>query len=1844
MKIIRILIFVFALPFIAFCQSSKDILKEGSLLVYRVKSGINEYDFTLKIMKTAPDLVFNWGMEGGSYGIITIKEVALRNAIRLKNYFTKANETLDSMTSVWVSQKTWSELKKNKKTELIPIKRSETLSLQSIDDYTINYDGKKRNVSVLNGITDKNNNLLILDDKNNPVILKMKINFEIELKEIWSNIDEITKQPGGKIKNAEKFAKICYDMGEYGLALDSYKQLLNEFEKTGLTDSLAGIIIKISRCYDGLKKKNAPFEYLNKQTKTEFINFKITEIIKKSQDTVFAEIEAGSIEGIFKGSKGEVTSIYSPENKERGSKNIGKCEVIYVDKNYSRILIIIPDTTKKESEVLTGDLVNLPVKIPEIDLKNIFYDLISMSIEFTNGSSKKYFTLREIIDINSIALEEGILHLMAADIHETADVLKPMLKDNPKWAEVLSAGKYRGRTMIDIMEKADKNDILAFLDFVKSYPGKYMGGVWRIDETFATWVLNNAPIGREELKNILLNAKDKTELSGLIDMYKNDIPSGDFNSHWNSLAEEMAKAGKFNDAYKLNEISTKAAESLNDNDAIGWAYFNRAQILNEEEKYKESNSCYEKAISYFEKNLKNENNYGIDYSYQNIASNYISLNRYEEALKKYDESLQLKVKRLGLNPAPSLLESISNACYGKGLSLYKMSKFEDALKQYNEAITYCDKANTLKALKLKADLIMKISDSYEKLGRYKEALAENEKALKIYSDMAEKTGEASANNSMGFDYYKLGDYSKSIEFYDKAYRISMEIGNKKEAGFSKSNIGQMYWNLGKYDLAINAHNEAVKLKEEANDKAGQAYSLEKLSGLYNESGDANKALEFYNKSMGIYSDLKDSSGMANSFKNIGNVYKKVKDIARAIDNYKKALNIYKSLHSDYETSELFHSIAGIYYDDKNYKDAFENYNESLKIRKATGDKSGQIYSLSMLGLIALIHNADYTLSEKYFNDAMALANEIGSKSDLAYCYSSLSTLHNNKGDYPGAIEYILKALKLYEETDDKPAQSTALCSLGYIFATTGNFNDAIENFEKSLKIAESSNNRYNIAAAYTGLGEMNYLLGEINKSFDYLLKSLDIFKEVKNDWGIAFNYIALGNAYNNISDYSKALTYYNYADSIYKNIGNELNRATPINNIGTIYFWQGEYEKAMPYFEDALKILNKNNFEGEFLSIIKSNIGEIYYEKKDYPKAESWLKESMEYALKINAKRANVNSSNILSKVYIDTKNYTEAGKTLDNSLNTIKGTGEKDKLAEVNLLLGKLYYEKKEYDKSSFYLNESANISRAAGNSKYLWEALYISGCIYKSNNDLKKSIEYLKEAVNILEDIKNKLVGGEKAKKIFASGEIKLKIYETLISSLIESGDIQGALDILEKSNAEGLKEKFGKLDIKFKDENKNNKIDKEKDLKIKLDGMNEEISKEKSKPEKEQSREKIISLEKNKTIAETGYTKFINETISEFPDLANHFRKSVNPLEFRKVKRQIPDDAAIIAYLAGEEKLYIFAATKDTVIAKVIDINKNNLDMKVDYIYNLIRNPLSTGKLNTRTLQTEDESKKIEYNTQVKPFKKFSEELYNLLIAPVEDQIKNKKNIAIIPNGGLYYLPFQVLGKTQKDETFQFLVKDKSIFYISSLNVFFKQSEGKENPKILAFGNADNSLPNAEIEVKDIQQIYPDAKIYIRDAATKDKVKNLPNTFNTIHFATHGNLDYNDIKNSYLTLAPQPDKQDNGKLTLEEVWQITNLYDCKMVTLSACNTAISKEIIQGWLVNPANAFLDAGVQTVIATLWQVNDKATSILMKEFYENLKTMSKIDALRKAQETLTQNPEFVDPYYWAAFVLVGDWR
>jgi CHAT domain-containing protein len=162
-----------------------------------------------------------------------------------------------------------------------------------------------------------------------------------------------------------------------------------------------------------------------------------------------------------------------------------------------------------------------------------------------------------------------------------------------------------------------------------------------------------------------------------------------------------------------------------------------------------------------------------------------------------------------------------------------------------------------------------------------------------------------------------------------------------------------------------------------------------------------------------------------------------------------------------------------------------------------------------------------------------------------------------------------------------------------------------------------------------------------------------------------------------------------------------------------------------------------------------------------------------------------------------------------------------------------------------------------------------------------------------------------------------------------------------------------------------------------------------------------------------------------------------------------------------------------------------------------------------------------------------------------------------------------------------------------------------------------------------------------------ATEERAKAIGKDVRYLHFATHGLLDEQSPLSSALALTPPGDAaegRDNGLLQAWEIFERVRL-DADLVVLSACQTGLGKEMGGEGLVGLTRAFQYAGARSVLASLWSVADTSTADLMTKFYSFLRHgRSKDDALRRAQVALIKSAEYSDPFYWAPFVLTGDWR
>jgi len=182
----------------------------------------------------------------------------------------------------------------------------------------------------------------------------------------------------------------------------------------------------------------------------------------------------------------------------------------------------------------------------------------------------------------------------------------------------------------------------------------------------------------------------------------------------------------------------------------------------------------------------------------------------------------------------------------------------------------------------------------------------------------------------------------------------------------------------------------------------------------------------------------------------------------------------------------------------------------------------------------------------------------------------------------------------------------------------------------------------------------------------------------------------------------------------------------------------------------------------------------------------------------------------------------------------------------------------------------------------------------------------------------------------------------------------------------------------------------------------------------------------------------------------------------------------------------------------------------------------------------------------------------------------------------------------------------------------------------------------------EAASILELVPEERHYsaIGFAANRDNVLSADlSDYRIVHFATHGIVDtqYADLSALVLSQFDSMGRPRNGYLSLRDIFGLD--LNADLVVLSACETALGREVSAEGLLGLTQGFLHAGAKAQVVSLWPVSDRATAELMAEFYSNMieDAMSPVDALRAAQRSIVSQRRWADPYFWAGFVLVGDW-
>jgi len=270
------------------------------------------------------------------------------------------------------------------------------------------------------------------------------------------------------------------------------------------------------------------------------------------------------------------------------------------------------------------------------------------------------------------------------------------------------------------------------------------------------------------------------------------------------------------------------------------------------------------------------------------------------------------------------------------------------------------------------------------------------------------------------------------------------------------------------------------------------------------------------------------------------------------------------------------------------------------------------------------------------------------------------------------------------------------------------------------------------------------------------------------------------------------------------------------------------------------------------------------------------------------------------------------------------------------------------------------------------------------------------------------------------------------------------------------------------------------------------------------------------------------------------------------------------------------------------------------------------------------------------------KLSQQVYNWLIQPAEAAMTSQdiQTLVFVPDGFLRNLPMAALYDGE-----QYVLQKYQVVFSPGLQLF-PQGLSQEELRLLAAGLTEarqgfNPLPGVDEEIAQVSQ-QVNSKVLFNENFTFGTFKNLINneSFPIVHLATHGQFSSNPEDTFLLTWSDRISIEDFDLIFQKR--RLGLLQPIELLVMSACQTAAGDNRATLGLAGFA---LRSGAKSTIASLWSVSDESTSKMMQEFYHQLTDLkvSKAEALRQAQLSLLEEPLYKHPYFWASFVLIGNW-
>ena len=873
--------------------------------------------------------------------------------------------------------------------------------------------------------------------------------------------------------------------------------------------------------------------------------------------------------------------------------------------------------------------------------------------------------------------------------------------------------------------------------------------------------------------------------------------------------------------------------------------------------------------------------------------------------------------------------------------------------------------------------------------------------------------------------------------------------------------------------------------------------------------------------------------------------------------------------------------------------------------------------------------------------------------DLAHRLNTKSVITFRLGKYDEAIQLSVSALKAAEEAGepDDVYLGYLLTQLGYMQREKGEYTKAESTLQRALAINEKRLGPEHPQTVHSAicLGLVYLSKNDYQKAERLLQTGIDSREKVLGaDHPIlAFQLLNLGSLHLNLGDLQQAENDFHHALAITEKLLDPYDPVKPaaLTNLGWLYINRKDYERAEACEQQALSIYQETRgLDHPLLVSPLMNLGVIAHARKDYPRA-------LEFYF-----RALPISEKVLGPEHIS------VGTLLNNIANIYKAKGDYPKALELQ--------------------QRALKIAEKSGGPYHILTLVSLGNManLYRVEGDIANAVAFQKRLDERLETALslNLAIGSERQKLAyfnslsertdrtislhidFAPGEPAAAELAALVL-LQRKGRI---LDVMSASLT-ALRERFTAEDQKLLDELNSTTAQL---AKLALSGTDQ--------PEEHQ--DQLQALEKQKEKLEAA----ISERSAEF-------RVQTQPVTLAAVQAAIPEGAALIEFASyrpfdprlvgnqyGEPRYVAYILRRDREVRWQQLGAARDVDSAVSSLRLALRDP------------------------QRKDVRQLARAVDERIMQPLRASFGDSTRLLISADGQLNLIPFEAL----IDEHGKYLVERYSITYLTSGRDLLRLQvarKGREGPLLVAnpsFGepptdqavavtNRTSSgirrhsvtsghslsevyfapLASTDLEGRAIKRLFPDATLLNGEQATESALKRT-RAPDILHIATHGfflqdsktlaeeaagtrgisasvKLE-NPLLRSGLALADanlRREGADDGILTAMEASGL-NLWGTQLVVLSACDTGLGEVRNGEGVYGLRRAFMLAGAESLVMSLWPTSDRAARELMTHYYQNLKVgMGRGEALRVVQlEMLKQYPH-LHPFYWANFIQAGEW-